>query len=131
MAGPGWRLLRSPVTQFLVVGLLAFAAIVVGARILTARAANDEAISDARRFTEVLADSVAQPVIPRGLVDGDPGAVDRFDRLATTWTSPRTATSAAATGWSRSTRRSGHRRASRCCSRPTSRSRASRPARRR
>jgi signal transduction histidine kinase len=71
------------VTQFLVVGLLAFAAIVVGARVLTARAANDEAISDARRFTEVLARSVAEPVIPRGLVDGDPGAVDRFDRLAT------------------------------------------------
>ncbi|GAA3815485.1 sensor histidine kinase [Nocardioides panacisoli] len=70
-------------TQFLVVGLLAFAAIVVGARVLTARAANDEAIRDARRFTEVLAGSVAEPVIPRGLVDGDPGAVDRFDRVAT------------------------------------------------
>ena len=70
-------------TQFLVVGLLAFAAIVVGARVLTARAANDEAISDARRFTEVLAGSVAEPIIPRGLVAGDPGAVDRFDRLAT------------------------------------------------
>lgn len=70
-------------TLFLVVGLLAFVAIVLGARVLTARAANDEALSDAQRFTEVLARSVAQPDIPRGLVRGEPGAVDRFDRLAT------------------------------------------------
>ena len=38
---------------------------------------------DARATTEVLARSVAQPSIPRGLSDGAPGAVDRFDRLAT------------------------------------------------
>lgn len=70
-------------TQFLVVGLLALAAIVIGARVLTARAANDEAIADARRFTEVLARSTAEPGIPRGLVAGRAGAVDRFDRVAT------------------------------------------------
>lgn len=83
MTGAGWRVLRSPVTQFLVVGLLALAAIVVGARVLTAHAANDEAVADARRFTEILARSTAEPGLPRGLVTGEAGAIDRFDRIAT------------------------------------------------
>lgn len=82
MNRPGWRLLKSPVAQFLAVGLLALAAIVVGTRILGTRAAHDEALSDARAITEVLAQSVAQPAVPRGLVDGDPSAVDKFDRVA-------------------------------------------------
>lgn len=83
MPGPGSRLLRSPVTVFLAVGLLALAAIVVGARVLASRAAHEEALSDARATTEVLARSVAQPAIPAGLASGRPGAVDRFDRIAT------------------------------------------------
>lgn len=69
--------------QFLVVGLAAFAAIVVGTRLLADRAAKSEALIDARATTEVLARSVAQPSIPRGLSIGTPGALDRFDRLAT------------------------------------------------
>lgn len=77
-------MLKSPVLQFLVVGLVALAAIVVGARVLADRAANDEALINARATTEVLARSVAQPSIPKGLSTGSPGAVDRFDRLATT-----------------------------------------------
>lgn len=83
MESPHWRVVRNPVVQFLAVGLLALAAIVIGARVLSTRAANDEALSDARATTELLAHSVAQPAIPSGLVTGDPGAVDRFDRLAT------------------------------------------------
>ena len=71
-----------PVAQFLAVGVVALAAIAVGSRILADRAAEDEALFDARATTEVLARSVAQPSIPRGLGDGDPGALDRFDRLA-------------------------------------------------
>ena len=74
--------MRSPLLQFLVVGLAALAAIVVGTRLLVDRAANSEALIDARATTEVLARSVAQPSIPRGLSAGKPGAVDRFDRLA-------------------------------------------------
>lgn len=69
--------------QFLVVGLAALAAIVVGTRLLADRAAKSEALIDARATTEVLAQSVAQPSIPRGLSTGTPGALDRFDRLAT------------------------------------------------
>lgn len=76
-------MLRNPLAQFLVVGLLAFAAIAYGSRLLADRAAQSEALIDARATTEVLARSVAQPNLPRGLKDGAPGAIDRFDRLAT------------------------------------------------
>lgn len=75
--------MTNPVLQFLVVGLLALGAIAVGARVLADRAAKEEALVDARATTEVLARSVAQPAIPKGLSDGDPGVLDRFDRLAT------------------------------------------------
>lgn len=75
--------LRSPVAVFLVVGLLALAAIVVGARVLASRAAHEEALTDARATTGLLARSVAEPAIPSGLAKGRPGAVDRFDRVAT------------------------------------------------
>ncbi len=68
---------------FLLVGVLALAAIIIGARVLANRAAAAEALSDARSTTEVLAGSVAEPAIPLGLLEGDPGALDRFDRLAT------------------------------------------------
>jgi hypothetical protein len=44
------------------------------------RAARAEAVADARVTTELLAHSVAEPAVPEGLVDGDPGAIDRFDR---------------------------------------------------
>ncbi len=37
-------------------------------------------MADARVTTELLARSVAEPAIPDGLVRGDPGAIDRFDR---------------------------------------------------
>jgi signal transduction histidine kinase len=70
------------VAQFLAAGLLTAAAVMVGSSVLSARAAQDEALADALATTEVLAGSVAEPAVPRGLVDGDAGAVDRFDRLA-------------------------------------------------
>ena len=53
---------------------------VVATTVLADRAANDEALADARYTTEVLARSVAEPALPPGLVDGDAGAIDRFDR---------------------------------------------------
>ena len=61
-------------------GLLVLVVVVIGTLQLSQHAADDEAINDARATTELLATSVAQPAIPRGLATGDPGAVDRFDR---------------------------------------------------
>jgi two-component system, NarL family, sensor kinase len=72
--------LRNPVVLFLATGLLALAVIVFGTAELSARTAADEAEWDALETTELLAHSVAEPAIPRGLVDGDPGAIDQLDR---------------------------------------------------
>lgn len=77
------RLLSSPVTQFLLAGLVTVAVIVVGVNFLAGRAASDEAVAEARRTNGVLARSVAQPAIPRGLVRQSVGALDRFDRSVT------------------------------------------------
>ncbi|NUR10043.1 MAG: sensor histidine kinase [Nocardioidaceae bacterium] len=74
------RFVKNPVVQFLAAGLLVLLVVVVITVQLSSRAANAEAIADARSTTTLLAESIAQPAIPRGLVDVDPGAVDRFDQ---------------------------------------------------
>lgn len=68
--------------QFLATGLLTCVLLLIATEVLNDRAAEDEAIADARATTEVLARSVAEPAIPPRLVTGDQGAVDRFDRVA-------------------------------------------------
>lgn len=73
-------LIRHPVVQFLAIGAVLFVLILIGAGQLSDRAAEQEAISDARATTEVLARSVAEPALTAGLVAGSAGAVDRFDR---------------------------------------------------
>ena len=76
------ELIRSPVAQFLGIGLLLFVALAVTSDRLTDRAAEEEALGDARASTWVLAHSVAEPSLSPGLVTGDAGAIDRFDRDA-------------------------------------------------
>jgi two-component system, NarL family, sensor kinase len=71
---------RNPVAQFLAAGLLLFAVIWWATERLSQDAARDEAVADARVTTDLLAHSVAEPAIPAGLVHGDAGAIDRFDR---------------------------------------------------
>jgi len=74
------ELVRSPVAQFLGIGLLLFVVLTVTSDRLTDRAAEQEALGDARATTYVLAHSVAEPSLREALVAGDPGAIDRFDR---------------------------------------------------
>lgn len=74
------RYARNPVAQFLAAGLVVLVVVVLGTLQLSRHAADDEAVNDARATTELLAASVAQPAIPRGLAAGESGAVDRFDR---------------------------------------------------
>src|SRR6478735_6888835 len=74
------RVLRNPVVQFLVASLLLFGVIWWGTGRLSQTAARQEALADARVSTELLANSVAAPNIPKGMADGDPGAIDRFKR---------------------------------------------------
>lgn len=74
------RIVRHPLAQFLVISVLLVGAIGVAITILASRAANSEAIADARATTAVLARSVAEPGLTDRLVAGEPGAIDRFDR---------------------------------------------------
>jgi len=74
------RALKDPVVQFLAVGLLLLLGGLWATQWFGVRVARTEAIADASVTTEVLAHSVAEPAIPRGLIDGDAGAIDRFDR---------------------------------------------------
>ena len=74
------RLLTNPVVQFLAAGFVVLVLVLFGTRHLSRQAADSEAILGARTTTVLLGRSVAQPAIPRGLVDLDAGAVDRFDR---------------------------------------------------
>jgi signal transduction histidine kinase len=73
------RYLTNPVVQFLAAGFVVLVVVVAGTLQLSREAADREAIADARATTTLLARSVAEPAIPRGLVDLDPDAVDRFD----------------------------------------------------
>lgn len=72
------RVLRSPITLFLVIGLVTVGAIVVGTNALSDRAASDEAVSEASTTTEVLAESVVGPLLPKRLVNLRPGNVDKL-----------------------------------------------------
>lgn len=76
------RVLRNPVAQFLAAGFLTLVVVLFATGRLSSSAASDEAIDDAIAVTQVLARSVAQPALPRGLVTGEAGAVDRLDRRA-------------------------------------------------
>ncbi|HEX4977287.1 MAG TPA: sensor histidine kinase [Nocardioides sp.] len=73
------RALKHPVAQFLAAGFVTLVLVLVATGRLSGTAAADEAIDDAVATTELLARSVAEPALPRGLVDGDQGALDRFD----------------------------------------------------
>jgi two-component system, NarL family, sensor kinase len=70
----------NPLVQFVAASLLLFGITWWATGIFSQRAARSEAVADARITTELLAHSVAEPAMPKGLVDGDPGAIDRFDR---------------------------------------------------
>jgi two-component system, NarL family, sensor kinase len=74
------RLLRNPVAQYLTLAVVLFGVLSLATSVLSARVAAQQASDDARQVTRVLARSVAEPAIPRGLVEGDAGAIDKLDR---------------------------------------------------
>ncbi|MDR7253105.1 signal transduction histidine kinase [Nocardioides sp. BE266] len=73
------RWLTNPVVQFLAAGFVALVIVVLATSALSRDAADEEAIHDARELTKVLGRSVAQPAVPRGLIDGKASAIDRMD----------------------------------------------------
>ncbi|WP_395658002.1 sensor histidine kinase [Nocardioides sp.] len=72
------RFLRSPVTVFLVIGLITAAAILAGTNILADRAASDEAIAEAQATTKIIAQSVVGPAIPPAMADARSESADDY-----------------------------------------------------
>lgn len=76
---PSWH---RPVLQYVAAGLIAATLVAYATGGLSRRAAQEEAVLDAKATTDLLARSVIQPALPRGLVGGNQGARDRFDRIS-------------------------------------------------
>jgi two-component system NarL family sensor kinase len=74
------RLLTNPLAQLVAALLLAFVLVASLSTWLSQRAAQREAIADARSVTTVLAQGVVEPAIPRGLAQGDESAAAGFGR---------------------------------------------------
>ena len=75
------RVLKNPVAQFLAAGFVTVLLVALATGLLSGRAAEDEAIDHARAVTELLPRAPSPSRRSREvLVEGDPGAVDRFDR---------------------------------------------------
>lgn len=74
------RWYTNPVVQFLAAGFVTLVVVLVATSALSAGAADDEAIEEAQTLTVVLARSVAEPAVPKGLVKGDAAAIDKLDR---------------------------------------------------
>jgi two-component system, NarL family, sensor kinase len=70
------------VLQFVAAGLVALIVLIVGSGWLSKRAATAEAIADARATTRLLATTVVQPALTRGLVRQQSASLDRFDVFA-------------------------------------------------
>ncbi len=76
------RVLRNPVAQFLVAAAVVVLVVAFATDVLSRRAAEREAITDARTTTELMANYVAQPRIPMGLARGGTLAAAVFDHFA-------------------------------------------------
>jgi signal transduction histidine kinase len=70
-----------PVILFVAAGVVTVTVLLFVLSWFSTRAATDEATLDARNVTNVLARSVAQPLIPKGFADKEAGAIDKFDRI--------------------------------------------------
>jgi two-component system, NarL family, sensor kinase len=72
---------RRVVGQFIGASLLAAIVLLIVSVVVSRQAAKDEAISDARRTADVLAEGVIAPNVSDSLLRGDPAAVARLDRV--------------------------------------------------
>ncbi len=80
-AVPPQSVLRQAMTRFVLAGLVALLLVSTGVWFAADRAAEREAVEDARQRTITLAQSLVQPVMTQALADSDPTAVAAFDAL--------------------------------------------------
>jgi len=79
--GPPRPTLRRVVGMFAAASLLALIGTLVLAGVVARKAAESEALRDARAATDMIAVTVVQPVLQDGLVTGDPRAMHALDRV--------------------------------------------------
>ncbi len=75
-------MLRSPVVQFLTIGLVTLVVLIVGTGLISEGAADREARSEARAINQVLVGSIGKPSL-KGLSRGSSAGLDRIDRAVT------------------------------------------------
>lgn len=73
------RVLRNPVFRFVAAAVVIVVAVAVGSAHLSRKAAENEAIADARAMTELLAHAVVEPNVPPGLSWGSSIAAGGLD----------------------------------------------------
>jgi two-component system, NarL family, sensor kinase len=78
---PARTAVRRALLQHLLVSLVVFGAVAVGAVLWSRHLARDETLRDAARIGEVMATSVIAPVVTDALDRGDPGAIATVDRI--------------------------------------------------
>lgn len=71
---------RRPFTHFAALTVGGLLLVALGAMWASGRAAHDEALSEARSITESSLRTVVLPGLTTAVLDGDPEAIDRFDR---------------------------------------------------
>ena len=73
------RVLKNPVAQFLAAGVVIVIAVTLVSDVLSRRAAEREAVADARAFTEVLGKGVVEGAMTLGLSEGSHASADRLN----------------------------------------------------
>jgi two-component system, NarL family, sensor kinase len=78
--GQGEPSVRAAVARFAIAGLVAVALVGLAAFLLMRSIGTDEATENAGEVTRLLGEGVSQPNLTRGVLDGEPAALRRFDR---------------------------------------------------
>ena len=81
--GEGEPSVSAAVVRFAVAGLVAVALVGLASFLLMRRIGTSEATDNASEVTRLIGEGVVQPNLTQGLIDGDPAAIERFDRLIT------------------------------------------------
>ena len=79
--GEGEPSVSAAVVRFAVAGLVAVALVGLASFLLMRRIGTSEATDNASEVTRLIGEGVVQPNLTQGLIDGDPAAIERFDRL--------------------------------------------------
>jgi signal transduction histidine kinase len=73
------------VARFAVGGVVALAVVGLVSVLVIRNVGTDEALSNARELTRLVGEGIVEPNLSRGVMQGDPASLARFDRLIRRW----------------------------------------------